>query len=101
MSFSYWLSVAAAAVLPLAAFAETNRTLPDPADAGVSVNTRLYVSAFKDYRPAANDQETPDKTWRASNDTTKRLGGHAGHMKSVKSENLQDNHPATSAGKGK
>ena len=99
MRFPYWLPIAAVAALPLAALAETG-ALPNPADASIAVNPFPYVSAFEGYRPAAEEQETPDKSWRASNDTMQRLGGHAGHMKNAEPEDGRDPPVAMPAGKG-
>lgn len=69
-------SLALAACLPLAAHAAT----PAPHDAQASVPSIVYRSAFETYQPAAEDEATPDQTWRAVNRKVGDAGGHMGHM---------------------
>lgn len=76
MSLSHWLAFAVSAVLPLLATAQTQ----DPTDANAAVPAPAYVSAFRGYRTAADEQESPDNAWRSANDTVARLNGHVGHM---------------------
>ncbi len=68
----------ALAVLPLAAAAQSQ---PAPQEAQASVPATTYRSAFAGYRPAAEDDATPDQTWRAVNDKVGKAGGHMGMMK--------------------
>lgn len=69
-------SLALAACLPLAAHAEA----PAPHDAQAPVPSIVYRSAVDAYRPAAEDEATPDETWRAVNRKVGDAGGHMGHM---------------------
>lgn len=71
-------SLALAACLPLAAFAQA--PAPVPHDAQASVPSIVYRSAFEAYQPAAEDEATPDQTWRAVNRKVGDAGGHMGHM---------------------
>ena len=40
----------------------------------------VYRSAVDTYQPAAEDEATPDETWRAVNRKVGEAGGHMGHM---------------------
>ena len=68
----------ALAVLPLAAAAQSQ---PAPQEAQASVPATTYRSAFAGYRPATEEDATPDQTWRAVNDKVGKAGGHMGMMK--------------------
>ena len=68
------------AVLPLAAAAQS-QPKPAPQEAQASVPATTYRSAFAGYRPAAEEDATPDQTWRAVNDKVGKAGGHMGMMK--------------------
>ncbi|MFA6071106.1 hypothetical protein AKG95_09505 [Janthinobacterium lividum] len=68
----------ALAVLPLAAAAQSR---PAPQEAQASVPATTYHSAFAGYRPAAEEDATPDQAWRAVNDKVGKAGGHMGMMK--------------------
>lgn len=82
MKFQQWFAVGILASLPFAATAQQAPERPNPLDANATVRASAYKSAFKNYEPAAADeQESPDKTWRAANDEVGKLGGHVGHMK--------------------
>jgi hypothetical protein len=81
MSFAHWLTAAALASLPFAAIAEQKHHQADPTDASAAVPASGYESAFKNYRAAADEQESPEKVWRAANDEMGKVGGHAGHIK--------------------
>jgi hypothetical protein len=81
MSFAYWLTVAALASLPFAVVAQQKQNQSDPTNANAPVSGAAYESAFKNYQPAADQQQSPDKTWRAANEEVGKLGGHAGNMK--------------------
>ena len=70
----------ALAVLPLAAAAQS-QPKPAPQEAQASVPATTYRSAFAGYRPAAEEDATPDQTWRAVNDKVGKAGGHMGMMK--------------------
>ena len=72
------ISLALAACLPLAAFAQA--PAPAPHDAQASVPSIVYQSAVDTYQPAAEDEATPDQTWRAVNRKVGDAGGHMGHM---------------------
>ena len=74
----------ALAVLPLAAAAQSESPPPSPyspQEAQASVPATTYRSAFAGYRPAAEDEATPDQTWRAVNEKVGKAGGHMGMMK--------------------
>jgi hypothetical protein len=98
MSFSHWFTVAALALLPAmlppAASAQQPLQQPDPADANAPVPASGYVSAFKNYRAAADEKASPDKVWRAANEEVQSQGEHAGHMKDPGPGNAS---PATKA----
>ena len=70
----------ALAVLPLAAAAQSP-SKPAPQEAQASVPATTYRSAFAGYRPAAEEDATPDQAWRAVNDKVGKAGGHMGMMK--------------------
>ena len=70
----------ALAVLPLAAAAQSPFK-PAPQEAQASVPATTYRSAFAGYRPAAEEDATPDQTWRAVNEKVGKAGGHMGMMK--------------------
>ncbi|MDN2709441.1 hypothetical protein O0880_08395 [Janthinobacterium sp. SUN118] len=75
----------ALAALPLAASAASpaaatpGPAAPQAAQAAVPATT--YRSAFAGYRPAAEDEATPDQSWRALNRKVGDAGGHMGMMK--------------------
>ncbi|MDN2697923.1 hypothetical protein O0882_16545 [Janthinobacterium sp. SUN073] len=66
------------AVLPLAAAAQSTSA---PQEAQASVPATTYRSAFAGYRPAAEDDATPDQAWRAVNEKVGKAGGHMGMMR--------------------
>ena len=68
----------ALAALPLAAVAQSQ---PAPQEAQAPVPAATYRSAFTGYRPAAEEDATPDQAWRALNDKVGKAGGHMGMMK--------------------
>lgn len=83
MSFSHWLSVAALALLPLAATAQQAQQAQqqlDPANANATVSASAYASAFTNYQAAAAEQAPPDKVWREANKEVQITDGHAGDM---------------------
>ena len=49
----------------------------DPADPKAAAPVRGYESAFKGYRPYADEEAG---RWRESNEEMGRLGGHQGHL---------------------
>ncbi|RJG05057.1 hypothetical protein D3870_02610 [Noviherbaspirillum cavernae] len=68
------------ASLPFSAAAQQKQHQSDPADADASVPATAYESAFKNYQTASEEQESPDKAWRAANNEMEKLRGHAGHV---------------------
>ena len=67
-------------VAAAATAASAQRPAPrDPADPAATVPKPTYESAFADYRPWNAAPETV--RWRESNDATRELRGHAGHVK--------------------
>ena len=80
MSFSFWSNAAALALLlPVAALAQQGHPV-GPADASAPVPVAGYVSAFANYRTAADEQASPDAVWRAANEEVGPNGPHAGHV---------------------
>lgn len=79
MSFFHWGALAMLSALPLVASAG-QQTPPDPVNARASGTPFTYESVFTSYRAAPEEQQSPDKTWRAANDTAGKLGGHSGHV---------------------
>jgi hypothetical protein len=101
MSFAHWLTVAMLASAPFATVAQQKHHQADPSDAYASVPASTYESAFKNDTTAADEQETPDKSWRAANDEVWKLGGHAGHVKgNSTSSSARTPAPAMPAGLG-
>lgn len=78
MSFFHWPGAAALALLPLAAMAQ-QAPQSGPADPDAPVPAMRYVSAFKDYRAAGDEQGSPDEAWRTANEAVADQGAHAGH----------------------
>ncbi|HYD60498.1 MAG TPA: hypothetical protein VEC35_09100 [Noviherbaspirillum sp.] len=80
MSFLHYSIALATAMLSLFASAQQKYAAPSPADGEATVPQIVYQSAFNSYQSSSEEQATPDKTWRASNDEMGRLKGHAGHL---------------------
>lgn len=78
MSFSHWLTVAMLSLLSFTSMAQQNFRMPDPSDADAPVPEVAYTSTFKNYQSATDENESPDKIWRASNDAVGNAGMHAG-----------------------
>lgn len=70
----------ALAALPLAAAAQS-QSPSAPQEAQAPVPATAYRSAFAGYRPAAEEDATPDQAWRALNRKVGDAGGHMGMMK--------------------
>jgi hypothetical protein len=101
MSFAHWLTAAMLASTPFVVVAQQKHHQADPSDAYASVPASTYESAFKNYKAAADEQESPDKSWRAANDEVEKLGGHAGHIKgNSTSSSARTPAPAMPAGPG-
>lgn len=70
--------------LLLAGFASTvaahQTAPPDPTVATATVPRPVYESVFATYRPW---MEPATGRWREANEEVRRLGGHAGHVKSA------------------
>jgi hypothetical protein len=103
MTLKQWFAVSVLTSLPFAATAQQTPQQPGPPDANATVPASAYESAFKNYRAAANEQESPeleespDKTWRTANDEMAKLGGHAGHMKDAPASSMSPSTPAQAA----
>lgn len=78
MKFALSMALAASAMLPPAAFAESPQA--DPADPAIAVPTPKYESAFRDYQSWKDAQESPAKTWRAMNDRVAQSAGGMADM---------------------
>ncbi|HJV76363.1 MAG TPA: hypothetical protein VJ654_19230 [Noviherbaspirillum sp.] len=97
MSFPHCVAALAMATLSLTAVAQQIYVPPNPADAGVPVPPVSYQSAFKNYQPSRETQETPDQVWRATNDEMGKLGGHMGHIKDEPPSPSASQAPTTAA----
>ncbi|MGK5038500.1 hypothetical protein [Janthinobacterium sp. LB3P118] len=75
------LTLAAGIALAALSLAAVAQSQPAPQEAQASVPATTYRSAFAGYRPAAEDDATPDQTWRALNEKVGKAGGHMGMMK--------------------
>lgn len=80
MTLKQSIAIGLMTALPFAALAQ-RPAQPDPADGKAAAPALAYESAFADYVPAAgaDDEATPDKGWRAANETVAQSEGHAGH----------------------
>ena len=67
---------AALALLPAAALAQQGWQ-GNPADADAPVPAPVYVSAFANYRPAADHPASPDQVWRSANAEVGNADAHA------------------------
>jgi len=79
MSFSFRpiaAALAALALLPLAALAQQGRQA-NPGDADAPVPATAYVSAFANYRAAADEEATPDQVWRIANQEVADAEAHS------------------------
>ena len=85
MSFLHWITVAAVAILPLAATAQQQQL--DPSDANATVPASGYVSAFTNYQPGADEKTAPNKLWRAANADLQAKDGQGVHVKDAEPEN--------------
>jgi hypothetical protein len=68
------------AARPLSAAAQP-QPHPPPQEAQAPVPATTYRSAFAGYRPATEDEATPDQNWHAGNEKVGKTGGHMGMMK--------------------
>ncbi len=78
MTFSYWITVAAMAFMPLAATAQQSQQ-PSPTDANATVPPVGYVSAFDNYRTTPEEKSSPDQVWRTANEEITSQDMHGGH----------------------
>lgn len=76
MLLNHQLTLAVAALLPLAVNAQPQA--PDPANVDISVSIPAYESAFRNYQTSGDGQVAPDKIWRDANREVQAMGGHAG-----------------------
>ena len=86
MKHLFSLALAAGVALPalVASAASPAASTPAPSapqQAQAPVPATTYRSAFASYRPAAEDEATPDQAWRALNEKVGKAGGHMGMMK--------------------
>ncbi len=79
MLSAQWAALAVVAMMPLLAAAQPPRS--DPANPGEIVAAPRYESAFKDYQPLAEANESPDQLWQSMNQEMARLGGHVGQIR--------------------
>lgn len=80
MSFKYCITLAALAMLPLAATAQSMPQQPAPSDAHAVVPATSYHFAFKNYSPPAGEKTTPNRHWHAANLDVQADDGHGGHV---------------------
>ena len=82
MKFKLWVAVIGAVLAaPFSALAQQSTQPADPADPRAAVPPARYESAITSALlpgPKQNDV-TPDKVWRAANDSVAGGPGHAGH----------------------
>ncbi|UQV43262.1 hypothetical protein KIV45_14780 [Janthinobacterium lividum] len=83
MKYLFSLALAAGVASPaLAASPAASTPAPSaPQEAQAPVPAITYRSAFAGYRPAAEDDATPDQAWRSANEKVGKAGGHMGMMK--------------------
>lgn len=80
MTSTQWAAMFGALLaVPLSALAQPTTPGADPADPRAAVPPVVYTSAIAGAAPRAPDTATPDKVWRAANDTVAGTQGHAGH----------------------
>jgi hypothetical protein len=80
MKFTHWAAVSGALLaVPLLALAQPTTPAADPADPRAVVPPVVYESAIAAPPAREPDAPTPDKLWRAANDTVAGAQGHAGH----------------------
>jgi hypothetical protein len=80
MKFTYWAAISGALLaMPLSALAQPTTPVADPADPRAAVPPVVYESAIAAPLARQADAPTPDKLWRAANDTVAGAQGHAGH----------------------
>lgn len=94
MKYLSGLFLALCAALPLAARAQSPAQLAVPQDPQAAVPATRYRSAFDGYRSAAEDDATPDETWRAVNRKVGQAGGHKGHMMNMAGHAMPMDKPA-------
>lgn len=80
MSPDRWTAILILLSAPFAVAAQEVARTSDPADPAAAIAPARYESAFCNYRPLAETDESPAQAWRAANDEVGRLGGHQGHM---------------------
>lgn len=79
MKLKLWAAFAALSAAALGAQAQQSNRTPDPTDPSVAVPATVYESVLTGHVPPANNNQTPDKAWRAANDALAGQAGHAGH----------------------
>lgn len=70
--------LSASPLLALAQGGSGASTLPDPADAQVTVPAPHYQSPLDDYRAIAEDTGSPAKNWRSANEAVGKGDGMSG-----------------------
>lgn len=65
---------------------------PQPQDAQATTPPLAYRSAFDAYRPAPDEDATPDETWRDVNRKVGDAGGHMGHMDHMQHKGKMNGH---------
>lgn len=98
MSFLLLPVLVVCAVVPLIASAASGQSSPTPLQSDAAVPAVTYRSAFHAYQPVPEPAQTPDKVWRAANETVGALKGHAGHMKTPASADGDSPAPVTPSG---
>lgn len=101
MLLKQWISVAVLAVTPLALGQDKPQS--SPFDSRAPAGALRYESSFTGYRTAHDEGSTPDQLWRQANHEMGKLGGHAGHVSRVFSEDAEQaelNGPSTQSSPG-
>ena len=93
-------AVAAAVMMACTALARATE-IGAPDEPSLKPATPAYKSAFADYRPAAEEKETPALLWRSANDEMGRLKGHAGQIREAPATASPDAHSTHHSPAGK
>lgn len=96
MHLKTWAAFGILLSAALGAQAQQASRTPDPADPSAAVPATTYVSVLTGVTSAQSGSPSPDKAWRAANDTVAGQPGHAGHH-SQAPEARQDDAPPKAA----
>lgn len=97
MKLMLWVAVGALLAALPAVHAQPPSRTPEPADPTAPVPPLAYQSALTGYAPAPKDAPSPDKAWRAANETVSRTGHGAQHAAPSEPRKVEAQRPATPA----